>query len=77
MVVPSIRLGLHKTSFFRITLPDAEVMEAASGQKVAGFVLKDVNIRFQSIIYNQFDPSAYNEDDRGNNLAEDTHFEYQ
>ena len=70
--------GIAEDIFFRVTLPDAkEIMDADSGSKATGFTLKDVNIRFESIICNQFDPSAYNQDDKGNNMAEDTHFEYQ
>ena len=70
-------MGISQDIAFKITLPDAsEVMDATVGSKPEGFTLKDVQIRFESITFNSFDPGAYNEDNKGNNLAEDVNYEY-
>ena len=70
-------MGISQNIIFKITIPEAsEIMDATTGSKPEGFTLKDAQIRFESITFNSFDPGAYNEDNKGNNLAEHVNYEY-
>ena len=48
-------------------------MNASSGSTAEGFTLKDVNLRFETVMFQPFDPEAYEE---GKNVAADVRANY-
>ena len=62
--------GINQPVTFQITLPPTEdLMEIPTGQKTAGYKLKDVLIRYDTITYQEFEPKEY-EKNSGNLVAD-------